>query len=234
MTVKFCTLPQKPVDPKLVKAHSILERACDSAEAFFNAFVTVRKTRGAHGTPTDHEQDLLRAALVFAAAGLDSMVKQLVRDALPTVLSNDTGAHAQFAGYVQSRLKRGDPIDLRFLAEAIASDRPSQYMREQLVSELTGSSLQSKDQLLRVATYFAIKANEIAGDLNKLKDTFDTRNQIAHEMDIQLGQPNRGRRQRTIRKMRQSTSVIFATAVEFYLAVEKRLQEPTEEHACAT
>src|SRR5437763_1411024 len=100
----LCAVPARPNAITLVRAHSILERASDSAEALFEAFATVRRARGAHGTATDHEQDLLRAALIFAAAGLDSMVKQLVRDALHSVLRRDPGAQVQFAEFVHSRL----------------------------------------------------------------------------------------------------------------------------------
>jgi hypothetical protein len=219
----LCALPPKPVKATLLSAYSILERACDSAEAFFSAFETVRKARKAKGTATDHEQDLIRAALIFAAAGLDSMVKQLVRDALQTVVSKDKGAHAQFTDYVQSRLRRADSADFRFLAEAIAADRPSDHLKLELRRELTGSSLQSKDQLLRVAAYFAIPADEITKDPNKLKTVFDTRNQIAHEMDILLGQPNRGRRQRKVATMREYTSIVLTTAAAFYAAVARRV-----------
>lgn len=219
----LCTLPIRPAKPVLLSAHSILERASDSAQAFIDAFATVRKARKAKGTATDHEQDLMRAALIFAAAGLDSMVKQLVRDTLQLVTAKDRGAHSQFTDYVQGRLKRADGADLRFLAEALAADRPAPHLQQELVRELTGSSLQSKDQLLRVAGYFAIPASEISKDLNKLQTVFQARNQIAHEMDILLGQANRGRRQRKSKTMEEYASVVLNTAVAFYSAVQKRV-----------
>jgi hypothetical protein len=219
----LCTLPPKPTKRALLSAHSILERACDAAESFISAFGTVRRARKAKGTATDHEQDLMRAALIFAAAGLDSIVKQLVTDTLQTVISKNKGAHAQFTDYVQSKLKRSDGQDLRFLAEAIAADRPTQHLQRQLVSELTSSSLQSKDQLLRVAAYFAIPADEISTDLKKLHTVFQARNQIAHEMDILLGQQNRGRRQRTTTLMTDYASFVLTIALAFYTAVEKRV-----------
>src|SRR6266404_4087612 len=102
----LCVVPAKPVQAALLSAHSVLERACDATEAFIGAFATVRKARNAKGTATDHEQDLMRAALIFAAAGLDSLVKQLVRDTLQTIISKNKGAHAQFTDYVTSRLRR--------------------------------------------------------------------------------------------------------------------------------
>src|SRR2546429_3408626 len=116
----LCIVPARPSKSALLRSHSILERACESAESLFTAFATVRKARNAHGTATDHEQDLLRAALIFAGAGLDSMVKQLVRDTLRLVLAKDKGAQAQFADFVHSRLRRSDPLDLRFLAPTLA------------------------------------------------------------------------------------------------------------------
>jgi hypothetical protein len=219
----LCTVPARPTSSALVKSHSILERASESAESLFEAFATVRSARQAHGTATDHEQDLLRAALIFAAAGLDAMVKQLVRDALHLVLAKDAGAHAQFAAFVLSRLRRLDPIDLRFLADSIAAPDPAKHLKIELTNELTASSLQSKDQLLRVAAYFAIPAAEISTDLNALKAVFEARNQIAHEMDILLGQPNRGRRQRRYEATHRDTALILTTAVTFYSAVEMRI-----------
>jgi hypothetical protein len=221
--VPLCAVPVKPARAELLNAHSILERASDSAQSFIDAFETVRRARKAKGTATDHEQDLMRAALIFAAAGLDSMVKQLVRDALKLVIVKSRGAQAQFTDYVQTRLRRPDGADLRFLAEALAVDRPAEHLKDALVRDLTGSSLQSKDQLLRVAAYFAIPADELSKDLGKLQAIFQARNQIAHEMDILLGQANRGRRQRKAEDMNEFASAVLSTAVAFFLAVQKRL-----------
>jgi hypothetical protein len=224
--VPLCTLPIKPAKAVLLSAHSILERACDSAQAFIDAFATVRRARKAKGTATDHEQDLMRAALIFAAAGLDSMVKQLVRDTLQLVIAKDRGAHSQFTDYVQGRLRRMDGADLRFLAEALAADRPAPHLQQELVRELTSSSLQSKDQLLRVAGYFAIPANEISKDLNKLQAVFQARNQIAHEMAHLVGSSKSGK---TTEKVEDHGGVRFGSsyyrcpAVAFYSAVQKRL-----------
>lgn len=197
----LCSKPEKPKDERLLDAHSVLVRTIDSADSFFDAFASVRKTRGAKGTPTDHEQDLLRAALLFAAAGLDAMVKQLIRDVLGAVQKLDVGAKQQFADYLHGRLARTAPIDVKMLAQALMADHPREHMREELIRELTGSSLQSKDQLLRVAAHFAIGPQDLTKNVEQLKKVFDARNQIAHEMDILFGQVNRGRRSRSLNQM---------------------------------
>jgi hypothetical protein len=222
-SLALCSLPSNPSNSTLVSSYSILERASDSAEALFQAFETVRSVRGATGTPTDHEQDLLRAAFVFASAGLDSMVKQLVRDTLHLAITKDMGARAQFAAYVQSRLRRADQIDFRFLAETLAAPTIATYLESEPIKDLTRGSLQSKDELLRVAAYFAIGADEVTKDPKHLQTVFSARNEIVHEMDILFGQTNRGRRQRKRSTMRNYTTVVLSAAVCFYSAVEKRL-----------
>jgi hypothetical protein len=220
----LCTLPERPTKSELLSAYAILNHACHSTESFMEAFTTVRAARDARGAATDHEQDLMRAALVFAAAGLDSLIKQLIRDTLQQVIAQNEGARAQFVDYVAGKLKRTDGQQIRFLAETIASEAPTIHLQRQLITELTGSSLQSKDELLRAAAYFAIPANEISDDVNKLKTIFQARNQIAHEMDVLLGQGNRGRRQRTVALMRDYSATILNTTLAFYLAVESRLE----------
>jgi hypothetical protein len=59
--------------------------------------------------------------------------------------------------------------------------------------------------------------------VSKVQSIFHARNQIAHEMDILLGQANRGRRQRKADLMKDYASEILGIALAFYVAVEKRL-----------
>jgi hypothetical protein len=77
--------------PLCKSAGRILETAHDSAGALLKAFDLARTQRGrSAGMSTDQEQDLLRVMLVMAAAGLDGMVKQLIRDTLPSLLERDS------------------------------------------------------------------------------------------------------------------------------------------------
>ena len=70
---------------------------------------------------------------------------------------------------------------------------------------------------------FAIPAAEISSDLAKLQEFFQARNEIAREMDILPGQPNRGRRQLREADMKDDAAFVLATALAFYTAVENRL-----------
>jgi hypothetical protein len=226
MPTLSCQLP-KPRNRLLSSAHLILLNAHVAADSFFKAFEDVRKVRKAKGTPTDEEQDLVRAGLIFATAGLDAMVKQLIKDALPVVIKRDAGTLEQLAEFVQGRLFRTDSaspqLNSKFLAKVLVADSPREILERDLVSQLTSDSLQSKDQLLRADAFFAIPASDITSSLGELQKIFIVRNQIAHEMDIDLTQSNRKRRPRKRDEMAKYASQILEVATNFYNAVSKKL-----------
>jgi hypothetical protein len=120
-------------------ARLILRHAKDTVKAFDKAFETVRKERGVtQGAPTDAEQDLLRAALVLAGAGLDSLTKQLIRAALPVLLERDEKVQKEFEDFAATRIKStaseaDQPSGAKFLARILSAPSP----RERLISEYT-------------------------------------------------------------------------------------------------
>ena len=81
---KLRELTNRPVASEACQgAALILKHTHDSASALLKAFNLAREGRGRpRGMTTDEEQDLLRAMVVMAAAGLDAMAKQLIRDGL--------------------------------------------------------------------------------------------------------------------------------------------------------
>ena len=152
MTNPLGSAPQEPKSPELGKAHIILAGAYDAASHFLELFESVRQDRRAKGAPRNREQDLLRAMLVFACAGLDSMLKQMVRDALVSVIDRDQGAEAQFRSFVEKRLSRQGNPDPKLLSELLTSRNPRSVLIGHLVDDLTSRSLQSKDEVLRAAS----------------------------------------------------------------------------------
>ena len=89
------------------RASKVLGQARDSVAGFLNAFDTVRHARNAKGNPTDEEQDLLRAALVFSAAGLDSVLKEVIKGAIRALAASDPDVQGELETFVQRQL-RGD------------------------------------------------------------------------------------------------------------------------------
>jgi len=74
-------VPPPPGEPRCERAHKVICSAYASASSFAHIY----KDR-VSGEPTDEDEDLLRAMLLFAGSGLDAMVKQLIADALPGVI----------------------------------------------------------------------------------------------------------------------------------------------------
>jgi hypothetical protein len=171
MNAPFHHVPGKPRNEEVMNSYFILLSIHESSNSFCSLFERIRHDRGAKGTSTDEEQDLLRAMFLFASAGLDSMVKQLVLDALHAVIRCDEGAHSLFVGHLEKRLQRGEATDYRVLAKALSSNNPKVSMIDDLVYSLRSNSLQSKDQLLKVASHFNISSNALTSDFSLLNTT---------------------------------------------------------------
>jgi hypothetical protein len=223
MPTRFQHYPEGPHNPACENAHAILCNAHDSASSFLDIFEAVRKSRKAKGASTDEEQDLLRALLVFASAGLDSMVKQLVRDALPSTIEANDGAKIMFKDHIERRLNVEERVSRKFLANILGDANPRQCLMEQLLGDLTAESLQSTEQLLKVAAYFNIPSKQISPTPNSLKEVFGVRNEIGHEMDIDFNQSNRSRRPRAKDKMVTYTNELFRVAAAFLSEVDMKL-----------
>jgi hypothetical protein len=143
--------PAKPKHQGIQSAYVIICNAHKASAAFLKQFEDIRVYRKAKGTPTDAEQDLMRAMLTFACAGLDSMMKQLVRDTLPTVVKNDEGASVMFVQRSKKTIYKDNTLNADLLLRAILTESPKDVLIEDLVRELTSGSLQSVDELFRVA-----------------------------------------------------------------------------------
>jgi hypothetical protein len=159
--------------------------------------------------------------LVFASAGIDSMVKQLVADALPLAVTADPEARGQFRSYVERRLKA--PDSARLLADAFAADNSREHLTLALVSDLRSGSLQSVDELARAAAFFAIPVADFIGDVDALRRAFRVRNEISHEMDVDFSVAPSIRRQRQLAEMEDYASSILAAAVKLLHRVSERL-----------
>ena len=107
----------------------------------------------------------------------------------------------------------------------LASRNPRDVLVGTLVADLISPSLQSKDQVLRAASYFDIPSAALATDLRLLDRIFGARNQIVHEMDVDFAQKNRNRRPRRKAVMIDHTTEILRLANAFLTAVDRGLSQ---------
>lgn len=226
--------PVEDVPDPLKNALIVFKQAIAAANEFYKIYQKFRK--GSKGTTGHAEQDLLRAMLVFACSGLDAVVKQLIADALEPVVNRDIGAQKEFQKFVERRLKKGivadekersastpiTSLDTTLLASILVQENPRSQLIELLKIGLSDDSLQSKDQLLRVAAHFAITRDQVMTNEEETKKGFDTRNEIIHEMDVDLS----GRKKRRQRKRDQMVTLsenMLSIASRFIMAVKGKL-----------
>ncbi len=134
-------VPPAPKSDDCKNAWLVLKYAHETAESFLKIFSKGRSP----GQPSRPEQDLLRAMLVFASAGLDSMIKHLVKDALPTAIKNDPAIHDIFLEkFVERKIKQGEQPDYKIMADVLVAENPIDRMITMWVNDLTAKSLQSE------------------------------------------------------------------------------------------
>ncbi len=102
---------------------------------------------------------------------------------------------------------------------------PEQNLIEVLIEELTGSSMQSVEELKRVVAYLGLAGDgQLIASIEQVKPAFGVRNRIAHDMDINF--ESHKRRNRTLRKradMVRDSNRLLAAGESLVLAVDKVL-----------
>lgn len=217
----------------------IVINAHEVAGSFAESFATVRKGRGARGTSKDKEQDILRAMLLFASSGLDAVIKQLIKDALPLVIEANAGAKRFFADQIEKMLRKRsteegkDIVSIKVLAEALSDRSPREVLIKRLIGKLLDESMQSVDQLYQAAAHFGITPKEVyKGNVDELREVFSIRNKIGHEMDVDFEQSNRRRSSRTKDDMVKYANMLLKIADAFLRAVESKLMKKTNREDC--
>jgi hypothetical protein len=156
---------------------------------------------------------MLRAAIVFTGAGIDSTLKQLLRDALPDLLESSKLSSEKFRQFAESHIgdEAGD-VNTKRLAAVLISPSPRQALIEQYLRQLTGESLQSVEQVSAVAGALGIEQPDLRRDIQSLKALFEARNQVVHELDLRdpAQHGNYRRRARSIEPVTQQCNAGLA------------------------
>ena len=150
------------------------------------------------------------------------MVKHLIRDALPTVIDRVDYAEVKFQEFVKGELERSSGSIL--LSRALSGRNPRTRLVEELVAKLTSQSLQSKQQVLSAASHFGLQPDQLMSKPPVYEEVFRTRNEIAHEMDIDFSQPRRNRKPRPKAPTVRQARAVLECAARFLAAVDRKLQ----------
>lgn len=156
------------------------------------------------------DQDIYRSIILFSCSGIDALLKQLIEDMLEQVIQKNEGALVAFKDYTSKLMKSNDMnSNAKVLSMIFTSDNPpKKVMIEILKNDLVSHSLQSFEEISKVAKYFGISSNQL--EIDKLKEVFEVRNQIVHEMDLDFKTRSLVKKERTYNK----TMEYYANIIE--------------------
>lgn len=196
-------LPPGYVDlpAQCIEAQNALSAAADSAEnalrtgAVINRLTKVSNGKRVLGVWPVRAQDNLRAAILFAGAGLDRALKSLIEDVLGRLIEIDDIASKKFEAWAQDAISSEQGVDAEELVKILlsAGKTPREVLASRYVVELTRGSAQSAQRVSELAGALGVATEEVRrrceptkkGTRKKeLEMAFDARNAISHELDI--------------------------------------------------
>lgn len=132
------------------------------------------------------KQNIIRSIILFSCSGIDAVVKQIIHETLEMVIERDEGAQEQLKKFTERKLRDKSDLNYKFLSDLLIAKNARRLLIGMLVNELTFDSLQSSEQLYKVASYFNIKTQDLLNEDERiiLKNAFMTRNVIVHQMDV--------------------------------------------------
>lgn len=175
-------------------------------------------------TEEEQKQNILRSIILFSCSGVDAIVKQLINDALEEVIAINEGAFNEFKNFTESKILSKDRVNSKLLSELFTSNNPQKVLMKLLKKELTQNSLQSADELFKVASFFNIETNKLEPSPKELKEIFKVRNQITHELDVDMESDEFVMRKREIELVKKYSNHLLNLSEKFILLVENTLK----------
>ncbi|MFJ4075958.1 hypothetical protein [Curtobacterium sp. NPDC089991] len=174
------------MDSPLNTSQRFLATAYDSVANLIEKVYPAVKGAPRRGRLTDPEQDVFRSAVVFAGAGVDTTLKQALRDAAPLQASFSKEGRAQFQRWVTGYIQQSNAVDAKKVsALLIAEPNPARELQRLYIEQLTDHSLQSQDQVKATLVALGLEGSKaLFRDSSVVNPLFKARNEIAHAMDM--------------------------------------------------
>lgn len=194
-----------PPDSPVHRSQRYLAAAYDSVASLIEeTYPVLRGQRdGSRGRLTHAEQDVFRAAVIFAGAGVDTVFKEALRGNLDLQIETSSGAREKYREFVAGYIQDAGAISPKRLAVLLTSRDSDQDLKAAYIASMTGSSLQSQQQVTKALAALGLQdEKDLFKYSAKLNPLFKVRNQIAHELDMTpasvSGRGARSRHERTI------------------------------------
>lgn len=217
----------EPVDgawekfPEVQVAISAASVSATSAIKMAYIMNSLRKTaqgKSVRARLTPEAQDCLRSALLFSGAGLDTALKRLVAEALPTLVAEDKDVARRLEDFAERQISdESGSANPKALIRLLlgAGETPRDVLVKRWVYSLESNSAQSADRVTEIASALGVTDSQLRKRISSTKNrssvleqAFTARNEIAHELDVT--KPEQGARQRleSIRKYRNVEDIV--------------------------
>lgn len=206
----------------LPEVQNAIRAATESADSaigmgrLMNRFLKLSDGKSNQGRWVPSAVDSLRSALLFACAGLDTSLKQLVRSALPVLANSDAAVDRQFQKWAEQRIAGDDgTVQARGLIRILLTtgNTPRDSLLSGWVYDLTSGSAQSVERVSELAQALGVDDSVVRkrcspGNRSSLLSlAFEARNQIAHELDVNQPKAEVRKRLESIREYRKESFI---------------------------
>ncbi|MFE6609962.1 hypothetical protein [Amycolatopsis sp. NPDC057786] len=215
--------PKEPPVPVCREAQNALRVARITAlEAISSAHIInkvekISTGKALTGRFTHAAQSSLRSALLFAGAGLDRSLKQLVDDTMPYLAEFEPKSIESFHKFAEDHISSGSGgIDAKSLVRILLGEgkSPKGIVLNRWSQHLQSSSAQSVERVEEIAIALGVTDRSVRSrikpgkaDSATLKDAFSARNEIAHELDITKPKADVRARLETLQKGRSIAEI---------------------------
>lgn len=205
--------------PQCREALNVLRAAVQSADSalvyvqVINRMSKMADGKEVKGTWATPAQDSLRAAILFAGAGLDRALKRLAEDTLVHLVNFDDLANKRLHDFSEQEISVGTAIDPKSLVALLLGQgtTPREILVNRWIYSLGSASAQSASRVREFASALGVVDKDIRKRIeptddkrSKLEKAFTARNEIAHELDVK--EPEAAIRER-LERIRRSRSL---------------------------
>lgn len=163
--------------------------------------------------------------ILFAGAGIDATIKQLVRDCLTVALQGSSEAQLEFHKYVERCVDRDVK---KWLVRAIVTDVSRDAAIDDYLESLARGSMQSMEQVRKITRALGLTFED--SQLRPMGQLFKERNIIAHELDL-LDPEVHGtsRRRRTVNEAWNLADAAYVATLEIVVAAAQAIGAQSNE-----
>lgn len=228
--IKKLKITKKDLQNSLLgdETYAILVKSHETCNHFLAIYDVLNEPKG---KPTDKNQDLLRAMLVFSSSALDVILKSLIRNNLKNCIEKRVLSKENFGKFVRRSVGNNVPsknyINLDFLAEILTEEKGRDLLIKKYIENSISDSLQSKSKIIEISNFlgFYIEKSEKI-NIKTFDEVFKVRNEIIHQMDVSRNDKDRRKRiQRKRDDLIDCTNKIFLLIEFFILNINEMYSE---------